>query len=73
MSNFTQAKALSEVRAYAKNLGMAFKRQNATINGKAAYMLTNRKTGVVLAKNLTVSMAYEEMLSGYFDCVAQNI
>ena len=73
MSNFTQANALSEVRAYAKNLGMAFKRQNATINGKAAYMLTNRKTGVVLAKNLTVQTAYEEMLSGYFDYVAQEV
>ena len=71
MSN--QVKALSEVRAYAKNLGMTFKRQNATINGKTAYLLTNRKTGVVLAKNLTVSTAYEEMLSGYFEPLGQNI
>ena len=73
MSYFTQAKALSEVRAYAKNLGMTFKRQNATINGKTAYLLTNRKTGVVLAKNLAVSTAYEEMQTGYFDQLAQNI
>ena len=71
MSN--QVKALSEVRAYAKNLGMTFKRQNATINGKTAYLLTNRKTGVVLAKNLAVSTSYEEMQTGYFDQLAQNI
>ena len=73
MSNFTQAQALSEIKAYAKNIGMTFKRQNATINGKAAYMLTNRKTGVVLAKNFTVWTAYENVQSGYFDQVAQNI
>lgn len=73
MSNFTQAQALSEIRAYAKNLGMTFKRQNATINGQAAYMLTNRKTGEVLAKNFTLWTAYENMQSGYFNQVAQNI
>ena len=73
MTNFTQAQALSEIRAYAKNLCMTFKVQNATINGKQAYMLTNRKTGVVLAKNFTLWTAYENMQSGYFDKVAQNI
>lgn len=73
MTNFTQAQALSEIRAYAKNLGMTFKRQNATINGKSAYMLTNRKTGEVLAKNLTLWTAYENVQSGYFNQVAQNI
>lgn len=73
MSNFTQAQALSEIRAYAKNLGMTFKRQNATINGQAAYMLTNRKTGEVLAKNFTIWTAYENVQCGYFDKVAQEI
>ena len=74
MTNFTQAQALCEIRAYAKNLGMTFMRQqNATINGQAAYMLTNRKTGAVLAKNFTLWTAYDNMQSGYFDKVAQNI
>ena len=73
MTNFTQAQALSEIRAYARNLGMIFKRQNATTNGKAAYMLTNRKTGEVLAKNFTLWTAYDNMQSGYFNQVAQNI
>ena len=73
MTHFTQAQALSEIRAYARNLGMTFKRQNATINGKAAYMLINRKTGEVLAKNFTLWTAYENMQSGYFNQVAQNI
>ena len=73
MTNFTQAQALSEIRTYAKNLGMTFKSQNATINGQAAYMLTNRKTGEVLAKNFTLWTAYENMQSGYFNQVAQNI
>ena len=73
MTNFTQAQAVSEIRAYARNLGMTFKRQNATINGQAAYMLTNRKTGEVLAKNFTLWTAYENMQSGYFNQVAQNI
>ena len=73
MTNFTQAHALSEVRTYARSLGMTFKRQNATINAQAAYMLTNRKTGEVLAKNFTLWTAYDNMQSGYFDKVAQNI
>lgn len=73
MNTLTQSKALSEIRSYAKNLGMTFKRQNATINGQAAYMLTNRKTGEVLAKNFTLWTAYEDMQSGYFNQVATKI
>ena len=73
MTNLTQAQALSEIRAYTRNLGMTFKRQNATINGKTAYMLTNRRTGEVLSKNFTLCTAYDNMQSGYFDKVAQNI
>ena len=69
--NLTQA--LSEVRAYAKTLGMTFKRQNATVNGKSAYMLISRKTGEVVAKNLTLSTAYDSLQDGYFDEVAQNV
>ena len=73
MNNLTQAQALSEIRTYARNLGMTFKRQNVTINGQAAYMLTNRKTGEVLAKSFNLFTAYDSMKSGYFDKVAQNI
>ena len=73
MTNFTQAQGLYEIRAYARNLGMTFKRQNAKINGQAAYMLINRKTGEVLAKNFTLWSAYNNMQAGYFDIVAQNI
>jgi len=73
MNILTQAKVLSEIRSYAKNLGMTFKRQKATINGQAAYMLTNRKTGEVLAKNFTLWTAYENMQSGYFNQVATKI
>ena len=69
----TTKELLTELRTYAKTLGMTFKRQNATINGKTAYMLTNRKTGTVLAKNLTLATAYDSMQSGYFDEVAQNV
>ena len=69
----TTKELLAELRTYAKTLGMTFKRQNATINGKTAYMLTNRKTGAVLAKNLTLATAYDSMQEGYFDAVAQNI
>ena len=68
----TTKELLAKLRTYAKTLGMTFKRQNATINGKVAYMLTNRKTGEVLAKNLTLSSAYDSMQEGYFDAVAQN-
>jgi len=73
MNTLTHSKALSEIRAYAKFFGMTFKRQNATINGQAAYMLTNRKTGEVLAKNFTLWAAYDNMQSGYFDKVATKI
>lgn len=72
MSNFTTAKALPEIRAYAKNLGMTFKRQNATINGQAAYMLTKRGSGEVLLKNFTLWIAYNAMLGGCFDKVARD-
>lgn len=72
MSNFTYAQALSEIKSYAKNLGLTFKCQNATINGKQAYMLTDRKTGLVVAKNFTLWSAYEDMQRGYFDKVANS-
>ena len=65
MQNFTYSQALSEIRNYAKKNGMTFKRQNATINGKQAYQLTNRETGEVIRQNFTLWNAYSDMQSGF--------
>jgi len=65
MTNFTQTEAIKEIRKEAKDNGMTFKRQNATINGKQAYMFVNRKTGSKVIENCTLWSAYDNCQSGY--------
>lgn len=72
MTNLTQVEAMKEVRLEAKNNGMVFKRQNATINGVQAYQFTNRKTGIVVMSNYTLWSAYEDMLNGYISSNKQS-
>ena len=63
--NYTQAQAAKEIRKIAKDAGMTFKRQNARINGKQAYMFTDRLTGIRIISNCTFWSAYECCMSGY--------
>lgn len=64
MTNYTQAEARKEINAIAKENGLVFKRQNATINDKQAYMFTDRKTGAKVIENCTFWSAYEDCVSG---------
>lgn len=57
--------ALKEVRLHAKQCGLTFKRQNATINGKQAFSFYCRSTGEKVYENFTLWSAYENCLSGY--------
>ncbi|WP_131667401.1 hypothetical protein [Psychrobacter pygoscelis] len=72
MNTITYNEALKEIRSYARNLGMTFTKQNATINGKQAWMLIDRQSGRVLENNFTLWCAYEDRLNGYFDKVAND-
>ncbi len=72
MKNYTNAQALKEIRLIAKNNGLVFKKQNATINTMQAYRFTNRKTGLTVASNFTFWSAYENCVSGYIDSINQN-
>ena len=65
MSNtITYAEAMQEVRSIARENGMTFKRQNATINGKQAYKFVG-ELGQVVGENFTLWSAYENCMSGY--------
>lgn len=61
----TYAEALSEIRKTAKENGMTFKEQNATINGKKAYKFVDCKSGRILGENFTLWSAYENCLNGF--------
>jgi hypothetical protein len=67
MKNYTQAEAMKEIRLEARKNGMTFKRQNAKINGKQAYMFINRATGERVIENCTLWSAYQNCLSGYVE------
>ncbi len=65
MTRITMQQAAKEIRAEAKKVGLTFKRQDATINGKQAYMFTDRATGLRKLENCTFWNAYENYLCGY--------
>lgn len=62
--NIKYSKAMKEIQLEAKNNGMVFKCQNATINGAQAYKFTNRKTGETIISNCTVWSAYALYVEG---------
>lgn len=64
MTNYTQAEARKEINAIAKENGLLFKRQNATLNGVQAYMFTSRSGGEKIIENCTFWSAYEICMSG---------
>ena len=68
----TQKEILSFVRAEARQLGLTFKQQQNYINGNKAYKVIDRKSGVLLASNMTLPMAYENALAGYFIKLAED-
>ena len=65
MSGYTQAEARKEINTIAKENGLVFKRQNATINGAQAYQFTSRKTGCKIIENCTFWSAYADCMSGH--------
>lgn len=59
---------LSYCRDVAANNGLTFKVDNTlTINGFTAYKFINRKSGLTVMSNCTISSAYENVESGYID------
>jgi len=73
MSNYTQAEAIKEIRKIAKENGMTFKRQDARINGKQAYMFVNRESGAVILSNCTFWSAYQNCMSGAIESLGKSI
>lgn len=67
MVKLTHNEAMKEIRLCAKNNGLTFIKQNATINTLQAYKFIDRSTGLTVASNFTIWTAYENMLSGYID------
>ena len=67
MTNYKQAEAAKEIRATAKENGLIFKKQNATINGAQAWMFTDRATGQKVLENCLFGTAYENCMNGYID------
>ncbi len=67
MKNYTQAEARKEINKIAKENGLMFKRQNATINGAQAYMFVNRQTGIKIIEKCTFWSAYANCMSGYIE------
>ena len=72
MTNYTQKEAIKEIRLEAKKNGMTFKRQNAAINGRQAYMFVNRLTGAKVIENCTFWSAYENCQNGYVEKMKVN-
>ena len=68
----THNEMIKEIRKTARNNGLVFKKQNATIDTLQAYKFTNRSTGLLVADNFTIKSAYENCLSGYVDLLKQG-
>jgi len=66
MKSLTMKEVLKEARGLAKNLGYTLKTQYATINGKQAYKIVNRTTGITKISNMTLVSAWETLLDGRF-------
>lgn len=70
MKTFTNNEAVKELRSEAKKLGLTFKRQNMTINNKAAYMFVSRETGERILEDCTLWSAYDNYQSGHLSDLA---
>lgn len=76
----TQKQALSEVKNHVAKLGFTFKvNDKKYINGQTCYKLCKRYTNDVIIdkygnslSNFTLATGYDNMLSGYFDQLAQD-
>lgn len=60
----TNAKMVSELRAYAKARGLTFRKANHTVNNLTAYCFTDRKTGKIVLNNCTLVATYTDALWG---------
>ena len=80
MSNITKKEMLKEVKSYVSKLGFTFKvNDKQYINNKTCYKLCKRYSGDVITNkygndlsNFTLDSGYVNMLSGYFDQLAQD-
>jgi len=63
--SITKAKALKEMRATAKNVGLTFKQMNVKLNGAYLWQFVDRKTGDKVFWNCTFWSAYENCQNGY--------
>ena len=62
---FTKQDKLKYIRAYCKAQGATFKRSNHYINNALAWYIVSRKTGEILARNMTIDSAFDAIESGY--------
>lgn len=73
MEKYTRAEVAKEIRAIAKENGMTFKRQpRLTINGNAAYMFVDRRSGERVIENCTFWSAYQNCISGAVENLKRN-
>ena len=76
----TKKEMLKEIKSYVAKLGFTFKVNNKQyINNQTCYKLCKRYTDEVIKdkygnklSNFTLSSGYDNMLSGYFDQLAQD-
>ena len=76
----TKKEILKEVKSYVAKLGFTFKvNDEQYINNQTCYKLCKRHTGEVITdkygnslSNFTLNSGYDNMLSGYFDQLAQD-
>ncbi|MDP8173697.1 hypothetical protein QJU93_10050 [Pasteurella skyensis] len=64
MTILTKTQTVAKLRAYAKENGMTFKKENHTISNQEVYKFINRKTKETVITNLTLEEAYENMNNG---------
>ena len=66
--NMTVKEVQKECRKLAREVGATFKvHTRIRINNKPAYYIENRKTGEVIVENMSLGMAYENLLSGFVE------
>lgn len=65
MTVLTKNGVKKEARYLARKAGLILKEQATRINGDQAYRIINRKTGRVYMSNMSLDMAYQNLLSGY--------
>ena len=67
MITLARAEAEKYIRKVAKKSGLTFKRSNKSVNNSPAYHFQDRKSGIVVLENCSLSSAYADSWIGYIE------